>query len=190
MHQTSEVLAQRAQTGSQHAVTTLYHRHRDAIYRFVYTRVGNRPQAEDLTAEIFTRMLEDLDQYDAQKGAFHQWLYGIARHVLADFWRRYYRVEKVTLKDFLDLDVANDSPTNPWMKEWAQELLAALPHKYRRVLELRILQGHSVAETAQVMGISENYVKVLQHRALKKAAELGEIPDEQRRNRTPEPLSG
>lgn len=179
MHQTSdEVLAQYAQTGDQQALTSLYRRHRDAIYRFVYTRVGNRPQAEDLTAEIFTRMLEGLSRYDAQRGTFQQWLHGIARHVLTDFWRRYYQVERLPLEDFLDLNQADDSPTNPWSEEWVRRLLAALPDKYRRVLELRIIQGCSVAETAKAMGISQNYVKVLQHRALKKAAELGEISDD------------
>ncbi len=134
-------------------------------------------------------MLEDLDRYDAQRGPFQAWLYGIARHVLTDFWRRYYRMEKRPLNALPDLSEvctelcrSNDNPpTDPQLKEWAQELLDALPDNYRRVLELRILEGCSVAETAQVMDITENYVKVLQHRALKKAAELGEIPNEQQR---------
>ncbi len=191
MHETaSEVLAQRAQAGDQPALTALYRRHLDTIYRYIYARVGNRPQAEDLTAEVFTRMLENLDGYDATQGGFRPWLYGIARHVLTDFWRRYYRVEKVPLKAFLDLSERDEPPADPNLKAWADELLAALPAKYRRVLELRILEGHTVAETAQVMDITENYVKVLQHRALKKAAELGEIPDdEQRRDWTIESLS-
>lgn len=184
-----EVLAQRAQVGDQAALVTLYRRHLDTIYRYIYTRVGNRPQAEDLTAEVFTRMLENLDGYDATQGDFRPWLYGIARHVLTDFWRRYYRVEKVPLKAFLDLSERDEPPADSRLKAWADELLAALPDKYRRVLELRILEGRSVAETAQAMDITENYVKVLQHRALKRAAELGGRPDdEQRRDWTVEPI--
>lgn len=165
-----------AQAGDQEALITLYRRYRDAIYQFVYYRVGNQPQAEDLTSEIFVRMLEGLDRYEAQTGAFQGWLYGIARHVLADFWRRSYQMEQVPFEEFYALSQNNRPHSARDLSQWRQALLAALPTNYRRVLELRILQGYSVAETAQEMGISENYVKVLQYRALKKAAKLVKVP--------------
>lgn len=171
-----EVLAEDAQAGGQEALITLYRRYRDAIYQFVYYRVRNQPQAEDLTSEIFVRMLEGLDRYEAQTGAFQGWLYGIARHVMADFWRRSYQVEQVPLNETYDLSQSSRPHLVRDLSQWRQALLRALPEKYRRVLELRILQGYSVAETAHEMGISENYVKVLQYRALKKAAQLAEVP--------------
>lgn len=172
-----EVLAEDARAGDREALIALYRRYRDAIYQFVYYRVRNRPQAEDLTSEIFVRMLEGIDRYEAQTGAFQGWLYGIARHVMADFWRRSYRMEQVPLEESDALSQSKHPQPARDLSQWRQALLRALPEKYRRVLELRILQGYSVAETAQEMGVSENYVKVLQYRALKKAAQLAEVPE-------------
>lgn len=171
-----EALAEDARAGDREALIALYHRYRDAIYQFVYYRVRNQPQAEDLTSEIFVRMLEGLDRYEAQTGAFQGWLYGIARHVMADFWRCFYQMEQAPFEESYALSQNNRPHSARDLSQWRQALLAALPTNYRRVLELRILQGYSVAETAQVMGISENYVKVLQYRALKKAAKLVKVP--------------
>lgn len=141
-------LVQRAQTGDEQALDRLYRRHLDAIYRYVYARVGNRAQAEDLTAEVFTRMVASLDDYDPERGAVRSWLFGITRHVLTDFWRRYYRVEKVPLRQFLDFDNTDEPEQPAGLEAWAQTLLAQLPDKYRRVLELRILENRTVVDTA------------------------------------------
>lgn len=173
---TDEALAEDARAGDREALIALYRRCRDAIYQFVYYRVRNQLQAEDLTSEIFVRMLEGIDRYEAQIGAFKGWLYGIARNVIADFWRRSYRMEQVPFEESYALSQSNRPHSARDLSQWRQALLAALPTNYRRVLELRILRGYSVAETAQEMGISENYVKVLQYRALKKAAKLVEVP--------------
>src|SRR5690606_31613681 len=111
-------------------------------------------QAEDLTSEIFVRMLEGIDRYEAQIGAFKGWLYGIARNVIADVWRRSYRMEQVPFEESYALSQSNRPHSARDLSQWRQALLAALPTNYRRVLELRILRGYSVAETAQEMGIS------------------------------------
>jgi RNA polymerase sigma-70 factor, ECF subfamily len=142
------------------------------VYHFVYGRVGNRPDAEDLTAEVFTRALPRLKLAAApeQRRAY---LATTARRLLADYWRRHYD---------LDLPLAVEggpAPPTPAAvsgdenAQRANHLLALLPDHYRRVLELRFLQGYSVRETARTLSISVASAKVLQHRALRLAAELG-----------------
>lgn len=78
------------------------------------------------------------------------------------------------LDDFFDLEEGNEPLAEPPPGGRVTEIMTGLPDKYRQVLELRILQGRSVAETAEAMEITENYVKVLQHRALQRAAEIAE----------------
>lgn len=175
-------LVRRARGGDRKALSALYRRHLDAVYRYIYIRVGNRLDAEDLTSEVFFKMIESLDKYRGES-PFINWLLGIARHTVLDFWRHRYRAEEVPLESFLDLLPAKSlsAPApNPAQRAWLERILGALPDHYRRVLELRFLEGCSVAETARAMGISENYAKVLQYRALKKAAKEGERLKEER----------
>lgn len=175
MTDTDEALAQVAGRGDRDALSTLYRRHCEPIYRYALARTGTRQHAEDLTAEVFSRVVASLPGFDPARGGFRAWLYGIARNVCADFWRRHAETVELPLDDLLSdpADARSEPETEDGrLREWALSLLGALPPKYGRVLELRILEGRSVADTAETMGITGNYVKVLQHRALRRAAEL------------------
>lgn len=168
-------LVNRACGGSQKALNSLYRLHLDKVYGFIYTRVGTQADAEDLTAQVFLKMLENLESYRGE-GTFVGWLLGIARHTVLDFWRQRYRAQELPLEQFLEsfaVELPATDSSDPEKHLWVEHLLDALPDRYRQVLELRLLNGRSVRETAQTMEISENYVKVLQHRALKKAREVG-----------------
>ena len=162
------------------------------IYRFVYARVGNRPDAEDLTAQVFMRAVEQLDT-TREDGQIASWLYRVSQNAIADYWRAFYRLPIVG-NDQLGEAWEPADATNPLdgasrdqrRAEGAGEdrarirvdgLLSRLPDNYRRVLELRFLQRLSVAETAERMGITRGNAKVLQYRALRKAAVLGEAAD-------------
>src|SRR5450759_2359613 len=174
MSTSDEALVARAREGDRASLSTLYRQPVDPVFRYFYARVANRQQAEDLTADAFTRMVEGLAGFDERKGIFQNWLFGLVRHVLTDHWRRYYKVTEVPLDDFFDLEEGNEPLAEPPPGGRVTEIMTGLPDKYRQVLELRILQGRSVAETAEAMEITENYVKVLQHRALQRAAEIAE----------------
>ncbi len=171
------VLVRRARSGDRGAFGTLYRRYLDDVYRFVYIHTGNRADAEDLTAQVFLKMLEKLESYRGD-GAFLSWLRGIARYTVLDFWRDRYAVQVMPLEQFLDwLPVESQpalSPPDPEKRAWLERILEALPDHYRQVLEFRFLKQFSIKETARAMGITENYVKVMQHRALKKAAQVTE----------------
>jgi RNA polymerase sigma-70 factor (ECF subfamily) len=142
------------------------------VYRTIFARVGNRADAEDLTAEVFLAALRPL-RITASVAEVRAYLRATARTVLAAHWRATLGRE-ITSMDDLE-DVAPDSEqaisTAP---ERVQAVLSTLPAQYSRILELRFLQGRSVQESATEMGVSVANAKVLQHRALRLAAQVNE----------------
>lgn len=170
-------LVKRAQKGDQNAFSRLYRRYLPDIYHFLYTRTGSQADAEDLTADVFFKMLQSISSYQAQ-GSFRGWLMGIARHTLMDYYRRQYAAIELPLEEFLAHLIAEpifqpQTKSSAKKKNLLTDILQALPNHYQQVLKLRFLHAYSIKEAAQAMGISENYAKVLQFRALKKAAEIG-----------------
>ncbi|TME45808.1 MAG: RNA polymerase sigma factor [Chloroflexi bacterium] len=150
----------------QDHLTWAYQTHVTAIYQYVYSRVGNRPDAEDLTAQVFMKAINGM-RSDVSVPELRSWLYRVAQTTLADHWREYYAEGTGEL----DEDVTRPPATreNPEAAQRVDSLLATLPESYRRVLELRFLRGYSVRETAQELSLSETNVKVLQFRALNRA---------------------
>jgi RNA polymerase sigma factor (sigma-70 family) len=141
------------------------------VYRLMFSKVGNRPDAEDLTAEVFLTVLRPL-RTSATVGEVRAYLLATARTVLAAHWRRTLGQE-ITAIDvehvMADFDRPLEAGRSP---ERVDKILRALPHRYRQVLELRFLRSYSIRETALELGISVSNVKVLQHRALRLAAEI------------------
>jgi RNA polymerase sigma-70 factor (ECF subfamily) len=146
----------------------------DPIYRFFYRRVGNHQDAEDLTSEVFLKAAHQLDATRAAE-SIRSWLFTVARTVLSEHWRRYYRAGSA-----LPLDEAEMAETSGAIsgrphsetERLVADVLSALPERYRQVLELRFLRGYSMLETAEELGLTLENVKVIQHRALAKAAEI------------------
>ena len=162
----------------------IYDAHVVPIYRFIYARVGNRPDAEDLTAQVFMRAVEQLDT-EREEGQIVSWLYRVSQNAIADHWRAFYRLPLVGTDQVAPgwepaavepsaASAAADATDADHYRARVQSLLGRLPDHYARVLELRFLQRLSVAETADRMGITRGNAKVLQYRALRKAALLGE----------------
>ncbi len=146
------------------------------LYTFIYSRVGNRETAEDITSEVFVKALAHLDPTREERSIV-AWLYRVARNAVNDHWRGGRGARVIALEE---ARAARDAPPQPDLARREQTaarataLLERLPENYRMILTYRVLQGLSVAETAQRMGISEANVKVMQHRALRRAAELRE----------------
>jgi RNA polymerase sigma-70 factor (ECF subfamily) len=159
----------------------VYDRHVVGIYRFIYARVGNHPDAEDLTAQVFVRAVEQLDT-SRDPGQIAAWLYRVAHNATADHWRAFYRLPLVGVDHVAPgWEPADESGNVAEPDERAgirvQALLRRLPEHYRRVLELRFLERLSVAETASAMGITSGNARVLQYRALRRAALIGDPTD-------------
>ncbi|CAN5128092.1 sigma-70 family RNA polymerase sigma factor [soil metagenome] len=160
----------------------VYDTHAVGVYRFIYARVGNHPDAEDLTAQVFTRAVEQLDT-DREPAQIAAWLYRVAQNATADYWRAFYRLPLVGVDHVAPgwepTDTGGAAPEEPDERTAVrvEALLRRLPAHYRRVLELRFLERLSVAETAQALGVSNGNARVLQYRALRRAALLGEPTD-------------
>ena len=147
----------------------------DRLYRLMYARVGNRPDAEDLTAEVFRAALGPL-RLDVSKGEARAYLLMTAQTVLASHWRRRLGQPVTFLDPATDLELLSDSPAAESLGSNGSQRVArnsaALPERYRRILELRFLEASSIKEAAGIMDISVANAKVLQHRALRMAAKL------------------
>lgn len=144
----------------------------DHVYTFIYARVGNRADAEDLTQHVALKALPRLrDGYPGP--AVRAYLYATARSVMASFWAHRSRLPEAELADDLWVDGRGDElAAPPEAAAWVERTLSALPANYRRVLELRFLRGYSLNETACEMGKTVGGVKVMQLRALRAAARL------------------
>ena len=96
---TIEQTIQRARQGDEKAIAALYEMHADVIYRYILYRVPTSHDAEDLTAEVFLRMVEGLPKYKITGAPFESWLYRIASARIADFYRRNKRQQETMLDE-------------------------------------------------------------------------------------------
>lgn len=141
------------------------------LYRTIFGRVGNRADAEDLTSEVFLTANRPL-RLSATVAEVRAYLRATAGTVLAAHWRATMGCE-ITVID--DLPAPVERPVAPSSApQRVATVLDGLPDNYRRVLELRFLQGLSVRDTAARLGVSVANAKVLQHRALRLAAQISE----------------
>lgn len=155
---------------------TLYQENLGLIYRYVYSKVGNREEAEDLTSQIFIKAVRGVDQ-ERGRQSIQKWLFQVARTTIADYWRAYYRISTNSLEELLEAGWEGPADEEPVAAsnqpaERVKRILQALPEHYREVLTCRFLLNLSIKETALSMGLTEANVKVLQFRALKRAADL------------------
>ncbi len=158
---------------------TFYQENLGLIYRYVYSKVGNREEAEDLTSQIFIKAIRGIDTERGPQ-SMQKWLFQVARTTIADYWRVYYRVSINSLEELLEAGwegPAEEEPATISSRplERVQRILHALPEHYREVLTCRFLLNLSIKDTALRLSLTEANVKVLQFRALKRAAELEHI---------------
>src|SRR3989440_4938800 len=167
---------------SQQIFQKFYQENLSLIYRYVYSQVRNSEEAEDLTSQIFLKVVSSID-HDRSRLSMKKWLYLITRSIIADYWRAHYRIPKSSLDELLEAgwegpaeeeSAASSEPPNR-----VQHLLQALPEQYREGLTCRFLLNLSIKTTALRMGLTVANVKVLQFRALKRAADLERVVTEQ-----------
>jgi RNA polymerase sigma-70 factor (ECF subfamily) len=152
----------------------------DLIYRYVYSKIRNRQEAEDLTSSIFVKAMRGIDLARDAKST-RSWLFQTAHTTIADYWRAFYRGETASLDALLETgwetpDEAANLHTGNQATERVQDILQALPERYRDVLVCRFLLNLSVRETAAKMDMTEANVKITQYRALRFAANLETAP--------------
>ncbi|HEY6117432.1 MAG TPA: sigma-70 family RNA polymerase sigma factor [Candidatus Dormibacteraeota bacterium] len=143
----------------------------ELVYAFIYARVGNRPDAEDLTQQVAMKAIPRLRQ-GAPASAIRGYLFATARSVLGAFWSTRLGLSEAELRD--DLALATPAPPSPAddRTETVQQILSQLSDNYRRVLELRFLHGYSLKEVAAEMNSTVGAIKVMQLRALRAAGKV------------------
>ena len=171
--QVVEDIVRRAQQGERTAFARLYELYYDQILRYVSFKCGNQQEAEDLTGEVFLKMLESIDKFRFQGFPFTSWLYRIAHNVVVDNFRRKGRRPTVSLDAAIgaagasDADLEKTAQIGLTMREVAVAM-DDLTDLQREVVTLRFASGLSIAETARAVGRKENAVKALQHAGIQK----------------------
>ncbi len=172
-------LIERAQRGDKSALSELYRRHVDAIYTYICVRVNDPVVVEDLTAEVFLKMLEGLEEYRYTGAPFAAWLYRIAWARTVDYWRRINRHKNVQLSDTLIQSYSEQPQSNPEAivsthEEWSDlaAMIRCLTDAQQEVIVLRFVERMKLAEVAAVMDKTVGAIKSLQHRALASLARL------------------
>jgi RNA polymerase sigma-70 factor, ECF subfamily len=154
----------------ERALGELYDRYEARIYSYIYRRTGNESLAEDLTAQVFLKMLEAIRSDKGWHSSFSGWLYRIAHNAVIDYYRQRDRQQQVSLEDTLTTTASDHNPVV--MAEAsvdAQRLRTAigrLTEEQSEVITLRFLEGYSISEVAEMLGKSEGSIKALQYRAV------------------------
>lgn len=163
-------LVEKAIQGNAEAFGLLYELHLEAIYRYVYFRVGNPADAEDLTEDVFVSAWENLSNFKiGDTGSFLSWLYRIAHNKVVDSYRK--RQPQTWSSEQLALEESR----LPGVEEsayWSQtasrlaDAISQLEDTEQSVVILRFIEGLSHSEVANIIGKSEGASRIIQHRAL------------------------
>lgn len=161
-------LIRRAQEGESAIVGELYEQYQRGIFRYLYYRVGDQQTAEDLTSEVFLRMVEKLSIYDDQNLSFQAWLFQIARNLSIDHYRKMSVQQDVQLLDeFPEQGVEpSDLIDQELTVEKLRHALVKLPENQRDVIVMRFIVGMPISEVAESLHKTEDSIKGLQRRAL------------------------
>jgi RNA polymerase sigma-70 factor (ECF subfamily) len=175
-------LLKRAVAGDAEAFGDLYELYLNMIYRYVFYRVGDVHQAEDLTEMVFLKVYESLPRFQIGRIPFRAWVYRIAHNSLVDHYRT--RKESDPLSEHGAIVDSDPRPEESLIAQERSERLAAaigeLNADYQQILTLRFISGLSHEEAAEILGRSVGAARVLQHRALK--ALKGKLQAKRERN--------
>lgn len=162
-------LIQRARQGDKAAVSALYSTYVQAVYKYVRYRVDTDATAEDITSEVFLRMVRELPRFQYTGAPLSAWLYRIARNCITDHYRKQGRTQVEPISEDIPHTATDplDAVTRDEDHARLHHVLHTLPPDYQNVLILRFVNGVSHAEIASILGKTEAAARVLQHRALK-----------------------
>jgi RNA polymerase sigma-70 factor (ECF subfamily) len=164
-----------AKSGEHSALTTLYEFYFPRVYRYAVARLGNGEDAEDVTEEIFLKIIDNIGSFAWRGLPFGAWVFRIARNETVSYARK-----RKTRRPTAQLsETIEDESTNfvaqveqASLLRVVREAADRLPEAQRQVIALRFGAGLSVAETARSLNKSENNVKVLQHKAIARLQQM------------------
>ncbi len=172
-------LVRRTQAGDAEAFGLLYDRYVNLVYRFIYYRLADRAQAEDLTSETFLRALRRINSVSEQGRDIGAWLVTIARNLVLDHVKSAHYRLSISTDEFFERQSDDTTEADVLAGLDQRALLEAvqqLSGEQQEAIVLRFFQGLSLAETAEIMGRNAGAVKALQHRGLKRLQLLLSAP--------------
>ncbi|HRH33028.1 MAG TPA: RNA polymerase sigma factor [bacterium] len=160
----------------------------EQIFRFIYFKVGDRDEAEDIASMVFLKCWNYI--YEGNLGDYQtlkSLLYKIARNTIIDYYRKTQHRQNIPLDDIAQTTAAIDTEPNPEeqaatafdFQKVMEEKLPQLKEEYREVIVLRFINELSIAEISSVIGKTNGNVRVMIHRALESLQQLvKEAPEE------------
>ena len=144
----------KASEGDKKAYDKLYRKYSSAVSRFVSSRNGRIPSAEDITQEVFFRVWQNRAKY-RPKSAFKTYLFGYAKIILCEYEASACQVMPLNSEDFVNL-IANSPPPDAFSETqdittMIRKLIDRLPHVQKRIVELVYFNGSSAGEIAQIL---------------------------------------
>ena len=165
-----KAILERASRADPDALTQLYDEYADKIFSYIYHRVGQAQLAEDLTGQVFTKMLEAIRANRAWRSSFSGWLYRIAHNLVIDHYRRRQRATYINLEDAPPLTATEGDPLRSVEARLDSEdlrvAIGKLTEEQAQVITLRFIEEMSIAEVAAIMEKTEGAIKALQYRAV------------------------
>ncbi len=160
-----DTLVQRAKDGDKLAFAALYDRYQPPVFSYVYYRVDDQALAEDLTSEVFVRMVAKIHTYHATSPLL-AWLYTIARNLITDHYRQASRVSPLNERTAMSTHDPTEEVHRRIREAELRTALKRLNEEQRQVVILKFIERRSNVQIATLLGKTEGAVKSLQHRAL------------------------
>ncbi|MFL5734944.1 MAG: RNA polymerase sigma factor [Chloroflexia bacterium] len=173
-------LVERASQHDQSAFAELYTTYVDKIYKYVYYKVGNPADAEDLCEQVFLKAWEAIGRYKWCGYPFSSWLYKLAHNLVVDHYRT--RRDPMPLNDLLYTSLEPADPENAMHAaveaEEIGQAVAQLTDEQRQVINLKFVEGYSNFEIAEMLNKKEGAIRALQYRALRSLQSILESEEE------------
>lgn len=150
----------------------LYIKYKDKVFGYIFNRIHNHADAEDLTSDVFMKVVAHIDDYSPERASASTWIYVITQNTLIEYYRKKKQTEDI---DEVDIPVFSEALDGIVLKE-QQEMLAKalkmLPEKMRDVVVARYYYGFRFAKIGEMMDMSEANARVTHARALAKLKEI------------------
>lgn len=160
-------------------ISAVYDRYFPHVYRYIYYRLGDQQVTEDITSDVFVRLLEAVKARQGPRSSLKGWLISTASHVVADHLRRRYRRPTEGLPEMMVDDFSasvTDEVEHRQKTDAVRMAFTQLTSEQQHVLSLRFGDGYSLEETASLMNKKVNAIKALQFRAVASLQRLiGEV---------------
>ena len=162
------------------AIAKLYDLYAPKIQSFIYHRTSDPLVTEDLTGQVFLRMLEAMQGGKGWRTSFSGWIYRIAHNLVVDYYRKRSQATYTNIEDAPHIPASNSDPYKATAARLESDALLRainqLTEEQAQVITLRFLEGYNISEVAEIMGKSEGAVKALQFRGMATLRRILEQP--------------